>query len=213
MASRSHQHRGQPKPRPEPQRRDSHNKALFAAGMLAGAVAVGASMSHKYISREEKGTDWYPRASKQVAWDHGYPRQQHQLYGKQKATDRRPTSRAHMEYKQDCAPPAYQEHEMKIAPTEPKTVVTQVVAGSKPESAAAYWIWSEEKQMYFHDSDDGQLRRFTDGSEETLKPPPRPAAPHLEWDASRNMRYWRNDVGQCWQYEKGSKIPFSKSPT
>lgn len=102
---------------------------------------------------------------------------------------------------------------MKIAPTEPKTVVTQVVAGSKPESAAAYWIWSEEKQMYFHDSDDGQLRRFTDGSEETLKPPPRPAAPHLEWDASRNMRYWRNDVGQCWQYEKGSKIPFSKSPT
>jgi hypothetical protein len=92
---RRNQYRGRRSPSPEPQRHDHKTAALLATagGIVLGTGAIIASMSHKYRNQDDQITEWSPRTPKQVAWEDDRRRLQYQSHRKEKAKDRKSSSR------------------------------------------------------------------------------------------------------------------------
>lgn len=192
---------------PSPERRSGHNAAFLATGIVVGAAAI-ASLAQRNKSKAGQTTEWRPSKDKRLTWEEDY-------YHDEDNSDRKSSSSTHTGkhvlsmrhesrrndidtdsiqpvYEQRYEPSSYHEYEANDAAAVPLD----------------YWTWNNKKQMYCHDSEDGQLRVFEDGTREALRPPPRPEPPELVWDKSRKMWYSHNEVGKCWLYTDGSSIPF-----
>jgi hypothetical protein len=89
------------------------------------------------------------------------------------------------EYPQ-CAPPAYQAQPEQLPPVQSSILKSPVPKIQFNVSDPAPSLkWDDTKQAYYHDTSDGQLQVYQDGTTKNLKPLPRPAAPTPQFDESR----------------------------